>query len=63
MKNADVQAIVAACVERAHARVKAANLPDQLQALRIELEALRIELEALSDALLRGTSADPEKRR
>lgn len=63
MKSADVQAIVTACAERAHARVKAANLPDQLQALRIELEALHAVVEALSDALLRGTSADPEKRR
>lgn len=61
MKPADVQRIVGACADAAQARAKAAAVPNETTALRLRVDALEHLCEAVSDALLSGTSADPDR--
>lgn len=59
MKPATVKRIVDASGDWMQARARAASYINDTQALRVRMEALETVTERLIDALLEGTSADP----
>ncbi len=60
MKAGHVAQMVGAVADQMEAKHKAENVTNDIHGLKLRVEALENLVDVISDALLAGTSADPE---